>query len=272
MSPDPSAVAAGWDCHVHVFDGRPAAAGSHYQPPVREIGSLLRAGRALGVGHAVLVQPSVYGADNSLVLAALRAGGGHHRGVVVVDQGVADTELDAMHAAGVRGIRFNLVSPVGQSDAAIASLAPRVRARGWHVQWYVAPARLAMLAELQRRFRVSFVLDHLAGLTPTLATEAGVWAALERLAGGGAWIKLSGWYRLDTAAPYAALDPVIARIAQLFGERCVWGSDWPHTRFLEPGCRDSPPPYAATWTPVVRALGAAHARAILDRNPLALYR
>lgn len=272
MTNDSPAVAAGWDCHVHVFDGRPATAASHYQPPVRAIEALQDEGRALGVGHAVLVQPSVYGTDNGLLLATLRAGAGRHRGVVVVDERVAEADLDAMHAAGVRGVRFNLVSPVGQDDTAIGALVPRAAARGWHVQWYVAPTRLATLAELQRRYRATFVLDHLAGLTPALGAEAGFWSDLERLAGGGAWIKLSGWYRLAAAAPYTTLDPVIARVARLFGPRCVWGSDWPHTRFLEHGCRDAPPPYAATWTPVVRALGAATARAIRERNPLPLYR
>ena len=59
----------------------------HYQPPTRTLAMLDAASATLGVGHYVLVQPSVYGTDNSLLLDALSASAGRHRGVVVVDHG-----------------------------------------------------------------------------------------------------------------------------------------------------------------------------------------
>jgi predicted TIM-barrel fold metal-dependent hydrolase len=87
----------------------------------------------------VLVQPSVYATDNSVMLSALRANPGLHRGVVVVDARVTDAELRDMHELGVRGVRFNMVSPVGNGAEMLDALAPRLRDIGWHVQWYVAP-------------------------------------------------------------------------------------------------------------------------------------
>jgi predicted TIM-barrel fold metal-dependent hydrolase len=92
------------------------------------------------------------------------------------------------------------------------------------------------------------------------------WAALQRLADQGAWVKLSGWYRLHAQAPYTELLPVVQRVAALFGPRLVWGSDWPHTRFAA----NALPPYASTWQPVLAALGDARA-AQLHLAAAALY-
>lgn len=270
--PDPASVAAlgaagdGWDCHVHVFDAaRPAQAG-HYQPVDRPLAQIAALARAHGVGHLVLVQPSVYGTDNSLLREALRQTPGRHRGVVVVDEGIGDAELDAMHAEGVRGVRFNRVSPVGERDAPTArfeALAPRLRQRGWHVQWYATPAQLPAIAALHAGSGLACVLDHLGGLGLGVADDDPAWAAAEALAAQGAWLKLSGWYRLQAAAPYAPLVPRIRRLAAFFGERMVWGSDWPHTAFAP----DAMPTYDSSWQPVVAALGRDAGAVLRGRMP-----
>lgn len=186
--------------------------------------------------------------------------------MAVVSDDVADAELDAMHAAGVRGVRLNLVSPVGERvDPArrFAALAPRLRRLNWHLQWYADAGQLPRIAELHGSGSVACVLDHLAGLGAHVADDHPAWRAAERLAAGGAWLKLSGWYRLDAQAPYTSLVPRIRRLAGLFGERMVWGSDWPHTIFAP----EAMPPYAETWQPVVEALGVEAAVALRHRQP-----
>jgi predicted TIM-barrel fold metal-dependent hydrolase len=208
------------------------------------------------------VQPSVYGTDNSLLLAALRASAGRHRGVVVLHGAESAAQLDSMHAAGVRGLRFNLVSPVGSAaedvGRVLPQLAPSLQRLGWHVQWYAHPAHLPLLASLQQRCSLGFVLDHLAGLTPAHAEDTAATSALQALAGAGAWIKLSGWYRLQAQPPYGALRPLVRRVAELFGDRMVWGSDWPHTFFDA----KEMPSYESQWLPVVRALGEPAAQRV----------
>jgi predicted TIM-barrel fold metal-dependent hydrolase len=267
-----SEAPAGWDCHVHIFDaGAPVRAG-HYVPPTRTLAMLDAASAGIGVGHYVLVQPSVYGSDNRLLLDALRGSGGQHRGVAVIDESTSDRELDTMHTLGVRGVRFNLVSPVGNGAHSFASLAPRLQDRGWHAQWYARPADLAHIAQLHEQHAVTPVLDHVAGLTPQDVTHGEVWAQLRRLADCGAWIKLSGWYRLQSVAPHEDMHEVIRRAADLFGDRCVWGSDWPHTSFLEAGAQQAVPGYGTQWAPVAGALGATQAAEILRRNAPRLYR
>jgi predicted TIM-barrel fold metal-dependent hydrolase len=196
-----------------------------------------------------------------------------------------DASLDAMHALGVRGVRFNLVSPVGDAGQALSSrmaiLAPRLRARGWHVQWYAHAHQLHEVLALHQRHPVACVLDHLAGMALTVASDDAAWQALAGLADLGAWVKLSGWYRLGVPAlaasestpglvgalteqhhidTYRGLMPNLQRVAAMLGDRLVWGSDWPHTG--RPA--EAVPPYAATAWPVLAALGPERARAVAE--------
>ncbi|MGM9490407.1 amidohydrolase family protein [Ideonella sp. YS5] len=263
--------ADGWDCHVHVFDGDAVPQAGHYAPPRRTLRMLAEAAAPSGVNRFVLVQPSVYGSDNRLLLAALRETGGRHRGVVVIDESIEPASLQAMHELGVRGVRCNLVSPVGNSPGAVVRLAPHMKELGWHVQWYAPPAMLAEIAAFQARHGLTCVIDHLAGLTPSLAADEGVWHSLRLVAEGGGWLKLSGWYRLGASVPYSELDDSIRRAAEAFGEHCVWGSDWPHTMFLEGRAGAEVPDYLQTWLPVARSLSDARADRILRSNPARLY-
>ncbi len=267
MSEGRTADAGGWDCHVHVFDGAAPSRAGHYRPVDRPLSQIEATAQAHGVRHLVLVQPSVYGTDNSLMLRGLAAEPGRHRGVAVVDADVGDAELEAMHAVGVRGVRLNLVSPVGEGappELRFSSLAPRLRRLGWHVQWYAKAEQLETIAALHRGSGLTCVLDHLGGLRADVSADHTAWQAVRSLAAEGAWLKLSGWYRLDDRAPYAGLVPHVRRLAQAFGERMVWGSDWPHTWFAA----DAMPSYASTWQPVVDALGRDAAEALRGREPL----
>lgn len=268
--PTIDAPAAGWDCHVHVFDASAPMRPGHYVPAHRPLAEIEVQARRHGIGQLVLVQPSVYGNDNAVMLRALEAVPGRHRGVAVVEPDAGDEELDRLHAAGVRGVRFNLVSPAGyagNAQADLRRLAPRLHERGWHVQWYVQPDALPRLVTLQAETGLRFVLDHLAGLGARLAETHPAWAAAQALADAGAWLKLSGWYRLGAAAPYDTLQPNIRRAAAMFGPRTVWGSDWPHTSFLP----DHLPAYESTLLPIRSALDGAQFNAVLHAQARTLY-
>lgn len=262
----------GWDAHVHVFDARPTP-GAHYAAGHWPLAQIEAVATAHGLGRLVLVQPSVYGHDNGLLLAALQVQPGRHRGVVVLGGHETEAQLDAMAEAGVRGVRFNAVSPLGNAAATLQALAPRIRARGWFVQWYVPPTRWAEVAVLSDQHGLVAVLDHLAGITPE-AWAAGTLPlqALARLAGQGAWLKLSGWYRLHSVAPFADVQPAITALQRQFDGRCVWGSDWPHTRYLEPGVPGPVPAYADLMAPAQAALKAADWQHSLQAAPDTLYR
>ena len=251
----------GWDCHVHVFDAAAAVLPGHYQPVHRPLLDIENQAATLGVGRLVLVQPSVYGSNNSLLLRALQMQPGRHRGVLVLGTDTDAATLEPLHTTGVRGVRLNAVSPVGEAadlGRRYQQLAPLLAARGWHLQWYTAAEHLPDIAALHAGSSVVAVLDHLAGLHAGIAANHPAWVALRTLADSGAWVKLSGWYRLRAAAPYTALLPLVQRVAELFGERLLWGSDWPHTSFKP----DELPTYGSTWAPVLAALGANRAASL----------
>jgi predicted TIM-barrel fold metal-dependent hydrolase len=265
-----ASAASGWDCHVHVFDASAAERPGHYVPSHHALSEIEPLAQRSGIGHLVLVQPSVYGTNNSVMLQALEAAPGRHRGVAVVDPTIGDDELDRLHAAGVRGVRFNLVSPAGHRGdvgSDLLRLAPRLRERAWHVQWYVPAGDLCRLVAWQAQTRLCFVLDHLAGLDATVADAHRAWSDAQALADAGSWLKLSGWYRLATSEPYTALLPNIRRAEALFGPRLVWGSDWPHTSFAV-GCM---PAYESTLAPVVATLNDERLDALLHAQARALY-
>lgn len=247
-------LAARWDCHVHVFEAGAPTLPGHYAPMPAALETIEHLAAAHGISRLVLVQPSVYGTDNSVMERALRAGGGRHRGVAVVGSDVREATLDRLHDAGVRGVRFNLVSPVGNDAGQLLTLAPRLRERGWHVQWYARRSHLAYVADLRARSGLTFVLDHLAGLRADEAGDTESWNALRQLADAGSWVKFSGWYRLGATPPYRALLALIRQVANLFHERIVWGSDWPHTG-LSPSTQ---PTFESLLQPVRDALGEPH--------------
>lgn len=256
---------------MHVFDDAATITPGHYTPQHRPLGAIEALAQSHGFGHLVLVQPSVYGTDNTVLLNALRVHPGRHRGVVVVDASITDADLAALHWLGVRGVRFNLVSRAGNGGnltANFAKLAPRLHALGWHVQWYVRPSDLPVVAALHQATPMPAVLDHLAGMHANLPVDRAVWQALQKLAGQGAWVKLSGWYRLQAESPYTPLDRNIARVANLFTGHMVWGSDWPHTSFAA----DALPAYASTLEPVGRVLTAVQKADAWQHAPLRLYR
>lgn len=296
---------AGWDTHLHVFDEAVPVQPGHYQPAHRPLELIETEARdRLAIGHLVLVQPSVYGQDHAVLLKALERGQGRHRAVVVPGEWLSSQtprELRALHDLGVRGVRLNCVSPQGEgSDLAaigqrMQALLPLLQSMGWHLQWYTRPEYLPQIAQWHRGSGVVAVLDHLGGLTPAHRPQASevqgvshgeahgeahcdshgdahddahmLWQCLQDLAGQGAWIKLSGWYRLQSVAPHDDLIPVVQRLATVFGDHLLWGSDWPHTLFSP----NEQPDLLSTWRPLERALGASAAQEIL-RGAARLYR
>ncbi len=258
-----------WDCHAHLFGGL-VLAGSHYTPPdcTLEMWS-----KASGFGHVVLVQPSVYGTNNRLLVDALKHSQGKHRGVVVIDASTTDAELREMHDAGVRGVRFNLVSPVGAKPDDMDSIVARVAPLNWHVQFYAAPSHYPQIAACQKRWSVPIVLDHMAGFRVDTPFSPEAAAQLRALGEAGAWIKCSGFYRLGMASPYEKADALLRHMLHAFRGRMVWASDWPNTWFMEPArAGTTPPTFAELLGPLKRVFDEDTLRDILVEAPRRLYR
>jgi predicted TIM-barrel fold metal-dependent hydrolase len=178
----------------------------------------------------VIVQPSVYGKDNSCTLdMAEAAGEARARAVVVVDDGFSDAQLAEMNARGARGIRVNALTPAGMPLDQIDKLARRIAPLGWHMQFWISGPQLVALAGLIRALPVPAVFDHMGQFKvdggmdhPELVT------LLSLLKLDHCWVKLCGYRVSKQGPPYDDIrEPVAAMIAAA-PTRCIWGTDWPH--------------------------------------------
>ena len=267
------APAGACDCHIHAYDARyPAVAGARLLPPDASMAQYRAIQARLGTERAVLVTPSTYGADNRAMLDGLAQLGAQARGVAVIDGSESDAQLQALHAAGVRGIRLNLSLGVTVRADQILPLAARVAPLGWHVQLLMAPDRLAELAPLLADLPAPVVFDHMARIAPHQAgahpAHGRVLRLLER---GRAWVKLSGGYLVSArnTVEDTALDALARSYLDANPERVVWGSDWPHAS-ASAGMQPMPDDARqldrlADWT------GGARLRQVLVHNPAALY-
>ncbi len=227
--------AAACDCHVHVFEPQsyPLAAHRTYTPATATIADLAQFLETLGLHRVVLVQPSPYGTDNRLLLRALVELGPRARGVVVIGPTVAHAELQAMHAAGVRGARLNLET-FGDSDHdAIADALDQTTARiaglGWHIQIHARLPLVAGIAPVLARLPVPVVLDHFAYAPLDVSRRGDLDALLGLVASGQVYVKLSAAHRIGVTGDGDEARALVRALIAANPARLLWGSDWPHT-------------------------------------------
>ncbi len=226
------------DCHVHVFDPVrfPYIEKRVYTPPEASVDDLIALQQALRMDRVVIVQPSVYGADNACTLDAVRRLGTRARAVAVIDRTTTATELDDMAAAGVRGIRLNLnTTASGELNAAAARrtldvAAEQIRGRNWHIQFYTRPNVIAALKSQIEQLPFPVVFDHFGGASAKQGpSQAGFEALLDLVRSGRAYVKISGSYRISDSAPdYPDATSMAQALIAANPDRVVWGSDWPH--------------------------------------------
>jgi D-galactarolactone isomerase len=221
------------DCHFHIYDASfQIAPYATLKPQEASVDDLLALRRRLGITRGVVILPSTYGTDNHNYIALLpRLGSDRTRMVGVVNTSVTDAELHDMHAAGVRGIRFNLAPAGATTLDMLEPLSRRVDAMGWHCQINMPGAQILAAQEVFLRIPGKLVFDHLAHVPEPEGVNSPVFALMRRLLDkGNVWIKLSGAYADTKVGPpaYADSTAVAKAYVQAAPQRLVWGSDWPH--------------------------------------------
>jgi predicted TIM-barrel fold metal-dependent hydrolase len=260
------------DCHAHVFGPRDQygwADDRLYTPPPVFLKDYLAMLDALGSARGVIVQSGVHGTNNDVLVDSIAQSNGRLRGIALIPENISDSELDRLHAAGVRGFRANLVAGTGVQFEASRKLAARVDHLGWHVQYLLDIEKFPDLDRVLGDFPVECMIDHMGRPDTSGSTDApGFQALIRYLKSGRGWSKLSAPYRTSRQAPpYADITRFAHALVAAVPDRLVWGTDWPHV-MLETAMPNTGlfADLLATWVP-----DETTRKLILVDNPAELY-
>jgi len=227
------------DSHVHVFGPRarfPFAEGRNYTPPDATKEMLFALHERLGIEHCVIVQPNCHGYDNSVTEDAIAATGHAYKGIALVHTDVSDAELKRLAAAGLCGARFHYTPHLAKGatiDEAVA-FGKRLAEVGWHLQIHMDGSLIGDMTPAIRRSAVPVAIDHIGRVDASRGLNAPDFTALLKLLDDkNVWVKVSGTDRITREIPprdppYSDAVPLARKLVAEFGDRVVWGTDWPH--------------------------------------------
>ncbi|MDE2082668.1 MAG: amidohydrolase family protein [Burkholderiales bacterium] len=232
------------DAHCHVFGPGaefPYAPERKYTPCDAGKAQLFALRDHLGFARNVIVQATCHGADNRAMVDACAASGGRARGVATVRRAVSDAELHALHAAGVRGVRFNFVKRLVDFTPRdeLMEIAARIAPLGWHVVIYFEAVDLPELWDFFAALPTTVVVDHMGRPDVGLGADSPQFELFVQFMREHAnvWSKVSCPERLSVTGPpaldgerhaYRDVIPFARRIVETFPDRVLWGTDWPH--------------------------------------------
>ena len=271
------------DAHCHVFgpgDEFPFAPERKYTPCDASKAQLCALRDHLGFARNVVVQATCHGADNCAMVDALVSSNGKARGVATVKRGVTDAELKTMHAAGVRGVRFNFVKRLVDFTPKdeLLEIASRIAPLGWHVVIYFEAVDLPELWNFFTSLPTTVVVDHMGRPDVSKGIDSAEFALFEKFMREhkNVWSKVSCPERLSVTGPkalggeqnaYRDVIPFARRIVESFPDRVLWGTDWPH-----PNLKDHMPDdgLLVDFIPHI-AITPELQRKLLVDNPMRLY-
>jgi predicted TIM-barrel fold metal-dependent hydrolase len=213
-----------FDTHFHIIDFRfPVEENQGFMPPSFPVESYRSRTQDLGITGGCVVSGSFQGFDTMCMIDALQKFGPTFVGVIQMPATASDAEIQRLDAAGVRGVRFNLVRGGSAGIDDLDRLARRVHELvGWHAELY-ADAR-----DLQP------IYETLAALPATSIAHLGLsktgLPTLLRLAERGMKVKATGFGRVvDIDVPSALRD-----LAKANPECLMFGTDLPSQRARRP--------------------------------------
>lgn len=242
-----------FDSHMHIVDPRfPLVANQGYLPDIFTVEDYRARTAPFQIIGGAIVSGSFQAEDQTYLLDALQRLGPGFVGVTQLPATVSDQEIQQLNAAGVRAVRFNVRRGGAGVLNKLETLARRVYdLAGWHAELYIDSRDLAELSPLLTSLpRVC--IDHL-GLS-----QAG-FNDLLRLVEHGAYVKATGFGRVDFAVPQA-----LKAIAAVNPAALMFATDLP--------CPRAPRPFQDSDVElVIEALGEPLARRVFSENALAFY-
>ncbi len=234
-SPAYCAPAGAVDAHCHVFgpsEQFPYAKTRKYTPCDAGKDQLFQLRDHLGFSRNVIVQASCHGHNNDALLDALNAAGDMARGVAVVSPDITDFELEKMHKAGVRAVRFNFVKRLVDTTprSVFLNIAERISAFGWHIVVYFEAPDLGELIPFLKQLPTDVVIDHMGRPDVSKPVDhVDFKQFIELMRDTKFWTKVTCPERLTAIGPpYDDVVPFAKTLVEQFPDRVLWGTDWPH--------------------------------------------
>ena len=271
------------DAHCHVFGPAaefPFAPERKYTPCDASWQQLFALRDHLGFTRNIVVQATCHGADNSAMVDALRHSGGRARGVATVKRSISDAQLQELHQAGVRGVRFNFVKRLVDFTPKdeLLEIAGRIAKLGWHVVIYFEAVDLPELWDFFSALPTIVVVDHMGRPDVALPVYGPQFELFVKFMQQhqNVWSKVTCPERLSLTGPkalageqaaYRDVIPFARRIVETFPDRCLWGTDWPH-----PNLKDHMPDdgLLVDFIPQIATTAALQQKLLVD-NPMRLY-
>jgi 2-pyrone-4,6-dicarboxylate lactonase len=271
------------DAHCHVFGPAaqfPYAPERKYTPCDASKEQLFALRDRLGFAKNVIVQATCHGSDNRALVDALNASDGKARGVATVNRNVTDAELQQMHAAGVRGTRFNFVKRLADFTPreVLLEIANRIAPLGWHVVVYFEAQDLPELYDFFTALPTTVVVDHMGRPDVSKPVNGPEFALFVRMMREheNIWSKVSCPERLSVTGPkalngeqnaYRDVIPFAMHLIEEFPDRVLWGTDWPH-----PNLKDHMPDdgLLVDYIPRIATTSVLRQKLLVD-NPNRLY-
>lgn len=271
------------DAHCHVFgpgDQFPFAPERKYTPCDASKNQLFALRDRLGFSRNVIVQATCHGADNSALVDALENSDGRARGIATIKKTISDEELQKLHAAGVRGVRFNFVKRLVDftPKEELMEIASRIAPLGWHIVIYFEAVDLPELWDFFTALPTVVVVDHMGRPDVTKPVDGPEFQLFVKLMKehNNIWSKVTCPERLSVSGPralngeqnaYKDVVPFARHLVELFPDRVIWGTDWPH-----PNLKDHMPDdgLLVDWIPHIASTVQLQHKLLVE-NPTRLY-
>jgi 2-pyrone-4,6-dicarboxylate lactonase len=263
------------DAHFHIFGPQsrfPFPKNRSFTPSDAPKEKLFAMHATLGIERGVIVQSGCHGFENDVVADALADRKGAYRGIALLPVDVADEQLAAMNRQGFCGVRFHYMKHLGESTpiADVIRFAGRLEGFGWHLQIHAASDVLVELGPMLKRSPVPVVIDHMGRVDASLGIRQPAFQGLLGLMDiPHFWVKVSGSERASQKEyPYSDAIPFARKLVTEFGDRVLWGTDWPHPNLT------SAPPDDGQLVDLIKEMAPtpAERQKLLVDNPFRLYR
>jgi 2-pyrone-4,6-dicarboxylate lactonase len=263
------------DAHCHVFGPEaefPFSPTRKYTPCDASKHQLFALRDFLGFSRNVIVQATCHGKDNRAMVDAVKAANGMARGIATVGMEITEKELEEMHEAGVRGVRFNFVKRLVDDTPkeVFFTIADKIKQFGWHIVVYFEGQDLEELIPFLKQLPTDIIVDHMGRPDLAKGTDHPDFKRyIELMKDEKFWSKVTCPDRLSESGPpdYEDFIPFAKMLVELYPDRVLWGTDWPH-----PNLKSHMPDDGNLVDIIPKiALDQTSQRKLLIENPMRLY-